>query len=317
MALTFDEINTFCRSNVVPKIVNNVIQSNAVVYRLFKKARKWNGGTYHETPIFWEANPNAESYAGATQLSTAVNDEVTKTQFAPRQYNVAVKLTGIELAENKGDAKVLDLVKEKMKIAETSLKNLFGTHLFTAQTGTNIDALPDTCAALTAAYGGIDPADVTTWESSAGSTGKGGGPDSATTSLTRTALNKHFNACKIDEDKPTLLATTDDIMAGIEATFVQPNMRYVDKDLARLGFESFKYKSCDVVTSSKISAGDLWMLNENHLYFAIFPGMNFKFIPFATPVDYDYKVSHIRWYGNLICDSRWSQGWMSAITGVA
>lgn len=317
MALTFNEINTFCRSFVVPKIINNVITSNAVTYRLLTKAKKWNGGTQHETPIFWEVNPNAESYAGSTQLSTAANDEVTKATFAARQYNVAVKLTGLQLEQNKGDAKVLDLVKEKMKIAENSLKNIFGTHVFTAQTGTNLDALPDTCAALTATYGGIAPSDVSTWESSGATGGMGGGPDSTITSLTRTALNKEYNSCKIDDDAPTLIATTDDIFAGIEAVFVQPNMRYMNKKLAEMGFDTIKYKSCDVVTSSKISAGDLWMLNEKHLYFAVFPGMNFKFIPFQKPVDYDHHVSHIRWYGNLICDARWHQGWMTAIAGVA
>ena len=317
MAFTYDQINTFCRTHVVPKIVNNVILSSAILYRLMSKAKKWNGGPFHETPIWHTENPNAESYTGAGVLAIAQAEEASKTRFAPRQYNAALTLTGLELAENAGAAKVLNLIKEKAKWAEQSLKNLFGSKLFTAQAGTHLDALPDCCAALTATYGNILPGDVATWESSAGSTGSSGGPDAVTNSLTRTVLNKHYNSCKIDEDKPTMIATTDDIAAAIEAVFLQPNMRYVDKKLAQLGFDSFKYKSCDVLTSSHVAAGDLWMLNENHLYFAVFPGMNFKHIPFIKTNNYDYIVSHIRWYGNLICDARRLQGWMSAITGVA
>jgi len=319
MALTYDQINSFCQTLVIPKIINNIYLSSALAYRLLRKPKKWTGGPKYEVPISFAKNTNAEAYAGTTQLTVAQVEEVTKTSFSPRQYNVAVKLTGIELAENQGGPKVLNLVKEKMQLAESSLKDLFGTDIIADQAGVKLDGFGLIMKATGSTYGDLAPADVTTWESSSGSAGKYGGPDSSTTSLTKLVLQKHYNSCKVDNDKPTLLVTTDDIFAGIESTIIMPLMRYSDPKMAQLGFDNFKYKSCVVITDSHVAAGDLYMLNENHLYFAVFPNMNFKFIPFSKgiPHDYDFQVAHIRWYGNLICDQRWSCGWMSAITGVA
>ncbi len=317
MSISINQISSFCQTHVVPKLVDNVYDSSALANILFKKAKKWPGGTYFEVPIQYAKNSNAESFGAAASLTIGKVEEVTKAQFSAHRYNCAIALEGLDLAMNSGSAKVLNLVNQKMKLAEKALIDLFGTDIIGSHSTNDIYGLTDICAAGASTLGGVASGDASEWLSSSGSLGRANGPDSSTTSLTRLVLDKQFNSCKLDNDKPDLLITTDAIWSGISATFLQPNMRYTNGKMADLGFENFKYRTAYAYTDDHVGAGDLYFLNTEHLYFAVFSSMNFKFIPWDKATNSDVHIAHIRWYGGLICDERRKQGWMSAITGVA
>lgn len=314
MAISIDQISTVVNTKVMPLVSDNIYKSSAFIARLRKNAKKWTGGNYFETPIRYAKNSNAQWYSGAGQLTIAQVEELTKARFSPKQLNVAITLTGLEMAINQGPEKILDLVKEKMVGAEEAAIDLMSTALFGTGAGSSIEGLGLVCAATGTAYGGILDTDVTggTWLCNGGA-----GPDTTTTGLTREVLGKAFNKCKIDADKPSLIVTTDDIYAGISAVLLEPNMRYTDAKMAEAGFESFRYRGADVITDSHCGSGDLYLINEKHLFLAPFSGMDFKFIPWQDVRDYDTATAHIRWYGNLICDNRYKQGAFTGITSVA
>ena len=315
MAITINELNTFCKETVVPKLVDNIYLSSAVAYRLLKKPKKFTGSSF-DVPISYAKNTNAEFYGDAATLTVSALDEVTKARYSAVRANAGISIEGLELALNTGDGKVLDIVKEKAKLAEAGLKDLFGTNLFNTTQSNSITGLHTIMAAGASTLGGVASGDAAEWLSSSGTLGNANGPDSSTTALTKLALNKQFNSCKIDEEKPTLMVTTDDIWAGISNIYLEPNMRYTDGGMAQVGFENFKYRGAVVVTDSHCSTGDLFFLNEKYLYMAIVPGYNFKFIPWDSATTSDVRTAHIRWYGQLICESRRLQGWMSTISSV-
>lgn len=318
MAVTYNQMNTFSRDFIVKKLVNNVYKSSAIAYRLLRKSRRWNGGPQYHTPIISSKNTNAEAYRGSAQLTIAQVEEATKAYYDYRQYNAAVTLTGIEMEVNKGsDTKILNLVSEKMRLAEMSLKDLFGGDLFNTPRGSQLDGLSSICAAHSSTHGGVSSADVSTWLSSSINGGLMGGPDSTTSTLTPTNLAKGYNNARIDSDAPTLILTTDDIWAGIYGSIIETNHRYMDTEMAQLGFDAVKYRKALVITDSHVPSSHLYYINENHLWFAHFPGMNFKWIPWTRSRDYDLVTGHIRWYGNLICDARWSVAEHSNISTVS
>jgi len=311
MAISINQISSVVNTKVMPFFTDNVYKSSAFLARLKKNSKKWDGGNYYEVPIAYAKNSNAMWYTGAGQLTIAQVEELTKARFSPKQMNTAITLTGLEMEENKGPEKILDLVKTKIQLAEQAAIDLMSTALFGSGAGNSIEGLGLVEAATGTSYGGILDTDVAagTWLCNGGS-----GPDTTTTALTRNALDALFNKCKIDQDKPTLIVTTDDIYAGIAATFLEPQMRYQDAKLAEMGFESFRYRGADVITDSHCGSGDLHMINEKHLWLAPFSGMDFKFIPWQDIRDYDTYTAHVRWYGNLICDNRYKQGVMTAIS---
>jgi len=318
MAVTITDIIAFTETHIMPKLIDNVLNSNVLLYKLMgKKAKRWPGGRQYETEVFWQLNPNAAAYTTDGNLAIATGEECTRAVSLPKQYNVGICLEGLDMAINKGAHQIVNLVAKKMKSAEQALKDLFGTHLFTTTAGNNILGLHSLCAATPLTYGGLVTTDVPGWCSSSGTLGRSGGPDSTTNALTKAILDTQYNSVKLDNDHPDLLVTTDAIWSGIMTTYLMPNMRYTDTKMGDLGFENFKYRKAYAYGDDKCAAGDIWLLNSDHLYFVIFPGMNFKFIPWAYQSSTkDRMVAHIRWYGNLHCDEPRKQSWMSAITSV-
>jgi len=317
MSIAIDQISSFCQTQVIPKIVENVMKSNALAYTLFKKAKKWVGGTYYECPIWFAKNANAESFVDGASLTINKVEEATKAQYPAARYNCAIALEGLDLAKNKGTPAVLNLVKEKTTHAELSLKDLFGTDIIADFASGKMYGLGAICKTGTTTLGGISSGDVATWKSSSGLNGMSGGPDATTTALTKAILDTHYNSCKIDNDQADLLITTDAIWSGIMTTYIQPLMMYTDPKMAQLGFDNFKYRHAMAYTDSHVATGDLYFLNTEHFGLAIFPDMNFKFIPFDMAVNSDVRVAHIRWYGTMWCDSRRHQAWASELATFA
>lgn len=320
MAIPFSQLNTFTLTHVVPKVVDNIYNSNILLKVLLQeKVRKWPGGTAIEFPVQYAKNTSLGFYGAAASLTTTAVEEFTKAAFSPVRANVGISLEGLDIAMNSGSAKVLSLVDQKMKAAEKALKDYFGDALYGTTPSNTWAGLQSICAAGDTTYGGVlggPTGDATEWSSSSFYSGRANGPDSTTTTLTRTVMQKNYNACALDNDKPDILVTTPDIWAAIAATIIEPNMRYVNTNKGDIGFENYKYRKAYVYADDKCAAGDLWTLNSEHLFFYVIPSMNFKFIPWDKAVNSDVHVAHIRWYGTMCSDERRKQGWMSAITTV-
>ena len=314
MSFPYDDINTACREYIVPQMKNNVFQSNILAWDFLRKPKKWKGGTYFEVPILAAKNTNAEWYASGGQLTISHLAEFTKMRLAPSQANAAVTLYGIELEQNKySGTKVFDLVKEKIKAAEMSLKDKFCQAMISGAGGTEIYGF--TSIASVTNYGGVSDDDCATWKVSSFD-GFASGADATAIVFDRAKLATTYMNCSVDADQPDRIYTTAAIWADIYGKIIEVNHRYTDEKLAQLGFQNVKYMNANIVWSSYIAADHLYVTNTKHLYFATFPGMNFKWIDFDRDRDYDAETGHVRWYGQLICDARWSFGMQSAITTV-
>jgi hypothetical protein len=316
MALPYlTDITTFCQTVVAPNITETILKSSALLFRLYKNKKDFSGGTFQDYPIWISKNTNAQAYTNGGTLKTAVVDQSTRLQFGRAMYNTAIVLYGSDFDANQGKGRVLNLVSEKSDKAIADMKDLIATDLFAAKGGTGdskLEGLGNVVGDSTVSWGKIASADYSSWLPNGGY-----GYDNKTTTLTKLVLNKAFNACKVDEDKPTLMVTTDDIYANIEATWLQGQAQYLDPDMAKAGFAQIRYKGMVVLTDSHITSGGLYLLNEKHLWFAVSPKMNFKFIDFEEKIDQDLAIAHVRWYGNLAGDKRQAQGYMSAITAVS
>ena len=320
MAPPINQLSAFTETHVIPKVVDNLYNSNVLLYILLgKKSKRWPGGTYFETEMVWAKNANAKAYGANADLAPTAGEEFTKTQYAPVQYDVGIVLEGIDLAINKGTHQVVNLAAQKVKNAEQSLKDLFADHLFNTTQASAFTGLETICATGDTTLGGVSNAagNALEWRSSSGLHGRADGPDLTTTELTKAILDKQYNSCKLDNDHPDLLITTDALWSAIMTKYLMPYMRYTDTKMADLGFENFKYRKATAYGDDKCDAGYLYFLNSEHVYFAQFSAMNFKFIPWAIETtSKDRWIAHIRWYGNLICDERRKQAWFDRIATV-
>ena len=318
MSLPYDDINTACREYIIPEMRNNIFESNVLAWRLLKNPKKWKGGTYFEVPVQVAKNTNAMFYEAGGTLTKSHTAEFTKARWAPAMANAAINLYGIELSENKySGTKVFDLVKEKVAAAEDALKDKFCQSLISGTGSTDIIGFTGISGLTTgSSYAGISPSDATKWKVSGITAGRAGWRDATLSTLGPQAFAKLYMACSIDADQPTDIVTTQDIWAGIYGKVIEVNHRYSDEKMAQLGFTNVKYNNATISWSTYLAAKHMYAFSTKHLYFAVFPDMNFKFIPFRESETADVVKADVRWYGNLVCDARWSFGMQTKVATI-
>tara|TARA_Y100001963_G_scaffold157872_1_gene255487 strand:- start:4093 stop:5214 length:1122 start_codon:yes stop_codon:yes gene_type:complete len=130
MALNYDSLSALTRDKFLPVLVDNIFQSNPLTLKLLKGAEKLDGGKKIITPIEYGKNSAQGFYSGYDVLDTTPSDPITAAEWNWKQAFSTITISGEEELKNSGDSQVLSLLKSKMKNAEKSLKDLFGSKLF-------------------------------------------------------------------------------------------------------------------------------------------------------------------------------------------
>jgi hypothetical protein len=137
--------------------------------------------------------------------------------------------------------------------------------------------------------------------------------DSSTTTLTIAALQSLYNNCSIGNDKPTIGIATKSIYNSYYA-LLQPQQRFMDSETAKGGFDSLMFNGMPLVVDSHDPASHLFMLNEAYLHLYYHPDENFRFEPFAKPINQNVKVAKIYWAGAFGSSNNRMHGKFSALT---
>jgi len=305
MALTA-EISSLTQRYLIPKLVDNIFESNA----LFMRAKKGNwydtvdGGTKITQPLAYATTANAMRYSGAQTLTISDTAQITEAEWDWKEYAVSIPITRIDELKNSGKNAIISHIKSKVQLAEKSLKDLLGTDLF--NDGTTAKAIQGLrlMTAATGTYGNIAKGTYSWWQ---------GQVDSTTTALTVASLQSVWGDCTIDSDKPTCCVLTqdeyDDLYSGL-----QPQQRFSDEDTFKAGFTNLLYNGVPVIVDSHVPTGYLFAINERYLSLCVHKDENFRFAPFIKPTNQNVKVAQIFWTGALTCSNARMQGVMNALT---
>lgn len=98
--------------------------------RLMSKARTWNGGTSIEIPINISPYTQLGSYSGFDTFSTTQQNTRVRATANPSQVYCTINLSGIQLAVNRGEEAVLDLVATELEQRGKDLSDEMGTQLY-------------------------------------------------------------------------------------------------------------------------------------------------------------------------------------------
>ena len=130
MALNYDSLSALTRDKFLPVLVDNIFESNPLTLKLLKGAEKLDGGKKIITPLEYGKNSAQGFFSGYDVLDTTPSDPITAAEWNWKQAFSTITISGEEELKNSGDSQVLSLLKSKMKNAEKSLKDLFGSKLF-------------------------------------------------------------------------------------------------------------------------------------------------------------------------------------------
>ena len=306
MALNYTEISALTQKFYIPKLIDNIFDSNALLQRAKSKwYDKIDGGSQIVVPVAYAATSASGWYSGAETLNTSANDQLTALQFDWKNIYANITVNRTDELQNSGKNGILNFVRSKVQMAEKTLSDNLGTAIFNDGT-TDAKALVGLQLAIDSAgtYGGLSR---TTYSWLAAQ------EDSSTTSLTIPTMQSLMGDCTIGGDKPTVIvgsqARVDDYYG-----LLQPQQRFTDNQTAKGGFTALLFNMCPVIEDSHATSTDLYFINEDYISLKVHKDEDFRFEPFIKPTNQNVSSAKVYWTGALAIDNCRMHGKFSALT---
>ena len=306
MALTYNQLTGITRKKFIPKLVDNIFDSNALLQRAKKKwYEKLDGGERIMVPLEYAKLTASGWYSGADTLSTTDNDSITAAEYLWRQLYVNISIRRDEELKNMGDSQAVNLVKGKVKGAEKQMADLLGIGLY--NNGTTTDAIVGLrdIVATDQTVGGISQTTNSWWQ---------GQVDSSTTVLTIAAMQAQFEAASIGNDRPSIIAATRSNYNRYYA-LLQPQQRFQSEETAKGGFSSLMFNSVPIVSDANCPTSHMFMLNEKYIRFYAHKSEDFRMTDFESPVNQNVKTAKLFWMGALGSSNNRMHAALTAVTG--
>jgi hypothetical protein len=299
------------------KIADNVTKNNAILKKLEMKGkvRNFSGGTKILQELSFAENTNAGWYSGYDILPVGVSDVISSAEFDIKQAAVPIIMSGLEMLQNAGKERMIDLMESRLTVGESTLANLISGGLYSDGTGAGgkeIDGL-DAAVPLdptTGTYGGIDRATWTFWQSQISN-------QTAVDGLDPTKIQGYWNElwAKMQRgtDRPDLIMADSTVWAAYMAS-LQALQRFAQPEVGNLGFPTLKFMDADVILDGGIGgfcpAGTAFFLNSDYLHYRPHSARNM--VPLSPNRRYatnqDAEVQILAWAGNLTTSGAQFQG---------
>ena len=200
MALSYDQVTAITRKKFIPKMYDNIFDSNPLLQRAKKGwYEKIAGGDKILVPLNYATTSASGWYSGTDTLDTSDNQNITAAEYTWKQLYANITIRRDEELKNSGDAQVISLVKNKVKIAEKTMSDTLGTGLYSNGSDSNeIVGLRD-IVATDQTVGGISQSTSSWWQANV---------DSSTTTLTISAMQTQWSNATIDSDGPSVVVAT-------------------------------------------------------------------------------------------------------------
>lgn len=289
MALTYDQISAITEKKFVPKLYDNVFDSNPLLQRHKKKSyEKLDGGERILVPLNYAQTTASGWYSGNETLSTTDNEVITAAEYTWKQLYANITINRLDELKNSGDAQILSLVKNKVKIAEKTMEDKLATGLYSnGSDSKSIVGLRLIAASASSTVGGIAQGSYSWWQPQV---------DSSTTTLSVAAMQAVDNDCTVNNDTPTVIATTRTLYNSYYA-LLQPQQRFMDADSAKGGFKSLMFNGKPVLADSYCPANHMFFINENYIHLFVHKQEDMRFEPFTKPINQNVKVAKVYWAG--------------------
>jgi hypothetical protein len=296
------------------KIADNVTDNNALLKRLKMKGKQkpFSGGYQIMQELSFAENSNAGWYSGYDILPTGISDVISAATFNIKQCAVPVVISGLEMLQNAGKERMIDLMESRLSVAESTMANLISQGLYsdgTANGGKQIDGLNAAVpvAPTTGTYGSISRDDWTFWRSQISN------QSGVTSSTIQGFWNTLWASCLRGSDSTDLIMC-DNATWSLYVASLQAQQRFASPEVGDLGFASLKFMGADVIVDGGIGGqcptGTAFFLNTDYIHFRPHSARNM--VPLSPNRRYatnqDAEVQILAWAGNLTMSGSQFQG---------
>lgn len=295
-------------------IADNVTKNNALLAKMKSRGnvRTFEGGTVIFEELSFAENGNAGYYSGYDLLPVAAQDVLSAAQYSIKQAACPVVMSGLEMLQNAGKEKIIDLLDGRMEVAESSMANLLAAGIYSDGTGSGGKEVTGLGAAVplnptTGTYGSIDRATWTFWQNKF----------TNTSGITSATIQQSWNAQWASQvrgrDRPDLIIVDSTLWAMYMAS-LQAQQRFTGTDSAKLGFPTMQFIDADVVLDGGIGgfcpSNVAFFLNTKYIFWR--PHASRNMVPLSPnkryAINQDAEVQIIAWAGNLTTSGSQFQG---------
>jgi hypothetical protein len=295
------------------QIADNVTDNNALLKTLSMKGnvKTFSGGNVILQELSFRDNGNAGYYSGYDLLPVSAQDVISAAEYQIKQVAVPVVISGLEILQNSGKEKMIDLMDARMDVAESSMKNLIANGIYSDGTGSGGKQITGLNAAVavtpTTTYGGIDPSTWTFWKNIVTDT------SGITASTIQASWNSLYAQLVRGNDKPDLVVV-DNATWSLYLNSLQAQQRFADVKKGEAGFDSLKFIGADVILDGGVDgncpANTAFFLNTKYIHWR--PHADRNMVPLSPnkryAVNQDAEVQILAWAGNLTTSGRKFQG---------
>ena len=297
------------------KIADNVTKNNALLAWMKEggNVRTFSGGSLIYEELSFSENANVGWYSGYDMLPVAAQDVLSAAQYDIKQAAVPVVISGLEQLKNAGREQMIDLMEQRMRVAESTMANLLAQGVYGDGTSAGGKAIVGLDAAVpvtptSGTYGGIDRGTWTFWRSKVSNLGA-----SPSSSVLLGGMNSMWATLVRGADRPNLIIM-DSNFWGAYVAALQPQQRFMDPKSANLGFPSIKFMDADCILDGGIggfaTTKTAYFLNTKYLFFRPHSARNM--VPLSpnrrSPINQDAEVQILAWAGNMTCSGSQFQG---------
>jgi hypothetical protein len=256
-----------------------------------------DGGVTIREPLLYGLNNTVGSYAGYDTFDVSPQQGIGYAEYQWRFLVGTVTISLEDELKNAGHSQVIKLLQAKMDQLELSFTEYLNNIFFLDGTGNGskdmlgLAAIVDNAGTL----GGIDSGTETWWRSTMDT--------NMNIAANINELNTLFNSVIRGADRPDLEITTQ---AGFEKyeSLASPNIRYMDTDMADMGFESLAHKNAALVFDAQCPSGIWYILNSKHLKLVKHQDAWMRRLDFVRPANQTVRSAPVVSAGNLITNNR-------------
>lgn len=298
------------------KLADSVSENTALLHRLKEKGnnRLIGGGRTIVEELEYAENSTYKRYSGYETLDISPSDVFTAAEFNWKQAAVAVSISGLEMLQNSGQEKLIDLLESRIKNAERTMMNNLSADIYSDGTATNqVGGLQSLVAddPTTGTVGGIDRASWSFWRNQViDFTADVGGASSS--SNMQDGMNRLYLECSRNKEHPDLIVMDNEYFREYWAS-LQANQRFTNEKLSGTGFDNLKFMNADVVFDGGLGgdcpAQHAYFLNTDYIKLKTHRDRNFAPLdPDRFAVNQDAMVKLIGWAGNMCLSNAELQG---------
>ena len=303
--------------------------------RQYDGIRYQNGGERIQELLMYEENDTFESYEGYEQLTVKPQDGMTSAFYRWAEIAGTITISRRQERQNSGDAAILNLLEQKIKQAEMSIKSKVNKQLIegTVNTATFVPGnsakdmyplgyflryAPATDPLAGGNVGDIAAATYSWWRprvatlGGSAATGQTFGLTVTTYAGLKVGLHRMYNYCTngADGSSPNLIVT-DQVSYETYENALDQSIRYSDQSLGDMGFTNIKCKGATMVfdelvpdlytgvaQGSTFATGTAFFLNTNFYKLVIDKETDFVTTPFVEPENQTAKTAKVLFMGN-------------------